>query len=154
MDTSKVAAIVNWPTPHSLRALRGFLGLAGYYRRFIKEFGAMAAPLTRLLKKEGWMWTDEAAGAFQQLKEALTSAPILALPDFDRAFIVECDASSSGIGAVLHQGEGAVAFFSRALPPRHQSLAAYERELIGLSQAVRHWRPYLWGRSFIVRTDH
>jgi len=92
--------------------------------------------------------------AFDALKRALTSAPVLQLPDFAKPFIVECDASGSGFGAVLHQGDGAIAFSSRAIAPRHQALAAYERELIGLVFAVRHWRPYLWGRPFVVKTDH
>ncbi|WVZ48949.1 LOW QUALITY PROTEIN: hypothetical protein U9M48_000334 [Paspalum notatum var. saurae] len=115
MDAQKVQAILQWPTPRNTRALRGFLGLAGYYRRFIRNFG---------------------------------------LPDFDQEFVVECDASGSGFGAVLHQGQGAVAFFSQQIAPRHAKLAAYERELIGLAHAVRHWRPYLWGREFLVKTDH
>jgi hypothetical protein len=154
MDVSKVQAVTDWPRPRSVRALRGFLGLAGYYRRFIKDFGTIAAPLTNLLKRDAFQWSAEAEAAFIALKQALTTAPVLALPDFTKTFIVECDASGSGIGAVLHQADGAIAFFSRALPPRHCGLAAYERELIGLSQAVRHWRPYLWGRAFLVRTDH
>jgi hypothetical protein len=145
MDVSKVQAVTEWPRPRSIRALRGFLGLAGYYRRFIKEFGTITAPLTSLLKRDAFQWSEEAETAFLALKKALTTAPILALSDFTKTFIVECDASGSGIGVVLHQADGAIAFFSRALPPRHRGLAAYERELIGLSQAVRHWRPYLWG---------
>ena len=76
------------------------------------------------------------------------------LPNFANSFIVDCDASGSGFGAVLHQDEGPIAFFSRPFAARHVKLAAYERELIGLVQAVRHWRPYLWGRKFVVRTDH
>jgi hypothetical protein len=154
MDKQKVQAVLDWPIPRSARAVRGFLGLAGYYRRFIKDFGTIAAPLTALLRKEGFSWNTEAARAFQKLQCALTTAPVLQLPDFDRDFIVECDALGSGFGAVLHQGAGPIAFFSKPIAPRHAKLAAYERELIGLVQAVRHWRPYLWGRHFVVRTDH
>jgi len=154
MDTSKVSAVQAWPQPRSTRGLRGFLGLAGYYRRFIHNYSTIAAPLTQLLRKAGFQWTDAATAAFDELKAALAAAPVLHLPDFTRDFIVDCDASGSGFGAVLHQGEGPIAYFSRPFAARHLKSAAYERELIGLVQAVRHWRPYLWGRAFIVRTDH
>jgi hypothetical protein len=128
--------------------------LAGYYRKFVKEFGTIAALLTALLKKEGFAWTEAASTAFSALKTAVTTAPVLALPDFAEPFIVECEASTYGFGAVLLQGQHPVAFFSRPVAPRHQSLAAYEREFIGLVLAIRHWRPYLGGRRFLVRTDH
>jgi hypothetical protein len=124
MDQDKVQAVVDWPAPSSLRALRGFLDLAGYYRKFIKDFGVLGAPLTQLLKKEGFSWSDEANNAFLLLKQALTSAPVLRLPDFNNTFIVECDASDSDFGAVLHQGKGAIAFFSKTATPRHHALAA------------------------------
>jgi hypothetical protein len=94
------------------------------------------------------------AAAFTALKTAVTSAPVLALPDFTRPFVVECDASTHGFGAMLLQDKHPIAFFSHPVAPRHRSLAAYERELIGLVHAIRHWRPYLWGRRFTVRTDH
>lgn len=154
MDPAKVQAIHDWPQPRSPRAVRGFLGLAGYYRKFVHNYGAIAAPLTALLKKEGFTWNDDAAAAFTALKAAVTSAPVLALPDFTKPFVVECDASTYGFGAVLLQEAHPLAFFSRPVAPRHRSLAAYERELIGLVLAVRHWRPYLWGRRFTVRTNH
>jgi hypothetical protein len=154
MDPQKVQGVMDWPTPRSVRALRGFLGLAGYYRKFIQNFGAIAAPLTKLLTKEGFGWSMEAEEAFVALKRALTIAPVLQMPDFTKQFTIECDASGTGFGAVMHQGDGAIAFFSRPIAPRHVKLAAYERELIGLVHAIRHWRPYLWGRSFHVHTDH
>lgn len=138
----------------TLRALRGFLGLIGYYGKFIHNYGLIAAPLTALLKKEAFHWTDTATEAFNALKTTLTTAPILQLPDFDREFVVDCDVSGLGFRAVLHQGQGLVAFFSKTMAPQHAKLAAYERELIGLVHAVCHWWPYLWTRSFKVRTDH
>jgi hypothetical protein len=105
MDTAKVRAVLDWSRPQSVRTVRSFLGLAGYYRRFIKDYGAIVEPLTRLLRKSGFKWTGEET-AFHNLQQALTSAPVLQLPDFNREFVVECDASGSGIGAVLHQGVG------------------------------------------------
>jgi hypothetical protein len=137
-----------------VRVIHNFLGLAGYYRRFIKDYGTIAKPLTRLLCKSGFRWTGEEETTFHNLQQALTSAPVLQLPDFNREFMVEYDTSGAGIGAVLHQGGGPIAFFSRQMAPRHSKLAAYERELIGLVQAVRYWRAYLWGRAFTVKTDH
>jgi hypothetical protein len=150
----KVSAVESWYEPRSARALRGFLGLAGYYRKFIRDFDIIAAPLTRLLRRDAFAWDDDAAVAFRALKVALTTGPVLQMPDFDNPFTVDTDASWSGIGTVLHQGAGPLAFFTRPFATRHLKLAAYERELIGVVQAVRHWRPYLWGRHFVVRTDH
>jgi hypothetical protein len=154
MDPEKVQAVADWPQPRSARAVHGFLGLAGYYRKFIKDFGAIAAPLMALLKKDGFLWSEAASTTFTALKTTITTAPVLALPDFAQSFVVECDASMHGLEAVLLQGQHLVAFFSHPAAPRHQSLAAYEHELIGLVLAIRHWRPYLWGRRFLVRTDH
>jgi hypothetical protein len=94
------------------------------------------------------------AAAFDKLKAAVNFAPVLAMPDFTKSFTVECDASSHGFGAVLILEGHLIAFFSRPVAPRHRALAGYERELIGLVHVVRHWRPYLWGRRFLVKTDH
>jgi hypothetical protein len=90
------------------------------------NFGVIAHPLTQLLKKEGFTWTTTATEAFDALKKALTTTPVLQLPDFDKSFIVDCDASGSGFGAVLHQQDGPIAFYSRAIAPQHAILAAYE----------------------------
>jgi hypothetical protein len=144
MDADKVAAVQAWRSPCSVRAIRIFLGLTSYYRKFIQSYGEIAAPLTNLLKREAFGWTQEAEEAFESLKAALTTTPVLHLPDFTKTFTVDGDASRSGFGAVLHQGGGPIAFFSHAVVPHHVKLAAYERELIGLVKAVRHWRPYLW----------
>jgi hypothetical protein len=154
MDPAKVHAVRGWPQPRSTRVVRGFLGLASYYRKFVHDYSTIAAPLIALLKKEGFTWSAEAAAAFDALKAAVTTTPVLALPDFTKPFVVECYASTHGFGAVLIQEAHPIAFFSRPVAPRHRSLAAYEQELIGLVHAVRHWRPYLWVQRFIVRTDH
>ena len=99
--------------------------MAGYYRRFIKDFGNLAAPLTHLLKKEAFLWTEAAATAFDALKRALSTAPILHMLDFAQPFMVDCDASGTGFGAVLHQGAGPLAFYSKPFVPRHLKIAAY-----------------------------
>ena len=111
MDPSKVAAVEAWPRPRTVRALRGFLGLTGYYRKFIASYGVVAGPLTTLLKREAFSWSDEAERTFLDLKRELVTAPLLQLPNFSRQFVIDCDASGSGFGAVLHQGDGAIAFF-------------------------------------------
>jgi hypothetical protein len=119
-------------------AVRAFLGLAGYYRCFIRDYGSIATPWTWLLFKEGFRWCVEAKGAFLALQRALTTTPILQLLAFDQEFVVEYDASKAGFSAVLHQGHRPVAFFSKPIAPHHVKLTAYERELIRLVQAVKH----------------
>ena len=100
MDEAKVEAVQAWPQPRSKHGLCGFLGLAGYYQRFIQGFGTIAAPLTQLLKKDAFHWSDAATSAFAALKSALSAAPVLHLPDFSKDFVVDCDASGLGFGAV------------------------------------------------------
>ncbi|WMV21001.1 hypothetical protein MTR67_014386, partial [Solanum verrucosum] len=102
-DPLKIVSIRDWPTPTTLKQLRDFLGLAGYYRRFIQGFGVISRPLNDLLKKDKFQWNEEASMALAQLKDALTKAPALALPDQNKLFIVETDASGFGIGVVLMQ---------------------------------------------------
>jgi hypothetical protein len=133
--------------------VRGFLELMGYYRKFIQSYDAAVAPLMHLWK-EAFCWTPAVASTFDALKSALTSTPVLQLLDFVMLFIVNCDTSGSSFGAVLHQGVGPIAFFSRAISLHHVKLMTYERELIGLVKVVHCWRPYLWTQSFVVRTDH
>ena len=101
VDESKIECIKQWPTPTSSKQLHSFLGLASYYRKFIRHFAMIAAPLTDLLKKEAFKWNELSQQAFWTLKTALTQAPVLALPDFSKPFVLETDASATGIGAVL-----------------------------------------------------
>jgi hypothetical protein len=154
MDPAKVAAVEAWPRPRTFWTLRSFLGLTVYYCKFIVGYVEVVAPLMALLKKEAFRWSDVVEEAFLHLKQALMTAPLLQMPDFSKLFIVDCDTSGVGFGAVQHQGDEAIAFFSRVVAPHHQNLPAYEHELIGLVKAVKNWLPYLWGRAFQVRTDH
>ena len=111
-DPNKISAMVEWPTPKSLKELRGFPRLIGYYRRFVKGYGAIFWSLTQQLKKDAFNWNSEAEVAFQKLKTVMTTIPVLALPNFSQLFIVEMDASGYGLGAVLMQSQRPVAYFS------------------------------------------
>jgi hypothetical protein len=115
MDDQKVCAVVKWLIPKSVHTVRTFLGLAGYYHRFINNYGAIATPLTSLLRKDGFRWCPEVEMTFRALQRALMSALVLQLSNFELPFIIECDTSGSKFGAVLHQGGGCVAFFSKQI---------------------------------------
>jgi hypothetical protein len=99
----KITAMLNWPKPNTLKTLKGFIGLTGYYRKFIQHYGSIALPLTQLLKKDAFKWDGDADKAFQQLQLAMTRASVLSLLDFSKTFVIECDASRMGIGEVLMQ---------------------------------------------------
>jgi hypothetical protein len=153
-DPKKISDVINWPTPTTPKDVRGFLGLAGYYRKFVQHFGTIAKPLTELLKKGTiFQWTSLQETAFHQLKQALVTAPVLHLPDFSKPFTIETDASAKGIGAVLQQDGHPIAYISKALGPKNQGLSTYEKECLAILMAVDHWRPYLHHREFLIRTD-
>ena len=151
---AKVEAIQQWPIPKTLKALRGFLGLTGFYRRFIQGYASIAAPLTHLLKKDSFGWNDDAQLAFDTLKRVLSQAPVLILPNFTLPFTVETDASGVGMGAVLSQQNHPIAFFSKPFCPKLLNSSTYVRELFAITAAVKKWRQYLLGHSFVILTDH
>ncbi|KAD6453982.1 hypothetical protein E3N88_08688 [Mikania micrantha] len=153
VDPAKIDSIQQWPTPATVKDIRSFLGLAGYYRRFIKNYATIASPLTDLLKKDMFCWTPNTATAFTALKAALSTTPVLQLPDFNQPFTIETDASGIGVGAILSQNKHPVAFFSQKLCPRMQHASAYQREMFAITQAIAKWRQYLLGRKFVVITD-
>ena len=153
VDSNKIEAMVAWPQPANISELRGFLGLTGYYRKFVRNYGLIARALTNLLKKGQFSWNAEAEEAFQTLKKAMTTTPILAMPNFNDTFIVETDASGNGIGAVLQQQGKPIAFMSRALGVSKCSWSTYAKEMLAVVEAIRVWRPYLLGQHFIIQTD-
>lgn len=153
-DPTKLDAMMKWPPPSNVKQLRGFLGLTGYYRRFIANYATIAAPLTDLLRHDSFSWTTAATAAFSALKQAMMAAPVLRLPDFSKEFVIETDASNFGIGAVLMQDGHPIAFFSKKLGPKLQAASVYIKELHAITDAVLKWRQYLLGHFFIIRTDH
>ena len=132
VDPKKIQAMQDWPQPKTLKSLRGFLGLIGYYRKFVRNYGRIARPLTNLLKKNSFLWTDAAQQAFMALKQAMCSTPILALPDFTKSFLIECDASGMGIGAVLMQEGRPLAFTNEQLSGKHLGQSTYEKEMMAI----------------------
>jgi hypothetical protein len=159
MEPDKVEAITNWPIPTSITDIRSFTGLAGYYRRFISMFSDICAPLTALLKKDvKYEWSESTNEAFNKLKQAITSAPVLINPDQTKSFTVVTDASGYAIGAQLCQDHGnglqPIAFMSKKMIPAELNYPVHEQELLAVICALDEWRHYLYGQHFTIITDH
>ena len=155
VDPHKVAAVKDWAVPQDVHQLRSFLGLTNYFRKFLEGYSTIVAPLTSLTKKtEQWKWTQECQRAFEAVKKLLITAPVLALPDPDKAYVVTTDASDYGIGGVLTQEDHPVAFASRKLSPAELNYTTSEKEMLAVVYALMEWRCYLEGKLFTVITDH
>ena len=158
-DPKKTECIDKWPTPKNVHDVRAFLGLCGYYRKFVYSFSEIAKPLYKLTeKKTPFVWSDECSVAFEMLKDKLVQSPILAHPDFTKPFILDVDASEKCIGAVLSQetedGECVIAYGSRTLTQSERRYCVTRKELLALVNFVKFFRHYLYGKKFHVRTDH
>lgn len=156
-DPDKIKAILDWPVPGDVSALRSFLGLANYFRKFVLHYSQIVAPLTDMLRMSEWpaVMPEPALHAFDRIKAALTSAPCLALADFSKPFEVICDASGKGIGAILMQDNHPVAFESRKLTDAERKWTTTEQELLAVVHAFKIWRCYLEGaKGVTVITDH
>ena len=155
VDPSKVEAVMQWERPKTITEIRSFLGLAGYYRRFIEGFSRIAAPLTRLTRKgQPFVWTSKCEESFQELKHRLTTSPVLIIPDPNESFEVFCDASKMGLGCVLMQNRRVVAYASRQLRKHEENYPTHDLELAAIVFALKIWRHYLYGAKFEVFSDH
>ena len=159
---SKLEAVDAFPTPKTKKQVRTFLGLSGYYRRFIQNYASLAPPLSDLTRKslpKQVQWTDKCQEAFAKLKDCLCKAPVLNHPDFSRSFVLQTDASDHGIGAVLSQVDDAdqehpVVFYSRKFLAREERYATVEKECLAIKLGVQAFKTYLLGRKFVVQIDH
>jgi ribonuclease HI len=146
---------MDWKPPKSVHQIRSFLGLAGYYRRFIPDFSRIAKPMTELLKKDvKFVWSEEYDQAFHTLRKHLTSAPVLTQPDMSKPFEVFCDASGTGLGCVLMQENRVIAYASWALRPHENNYPTHDLELEAVVHALKLWRHYLIGNHCNIYTDH
>lgn len=159
-DPGKVEAITKFPVPRTVRQVRSFLGMCGWYQRYISGFASIAAPITNLLAKhERFVWTDEAQEGFEKLKSCLTSAPVLRHPDFTKPFVIQCDASQSGVGGVLYQvddegDEHPIAYMSKKLNGAQRNYSVTEQECLAAILCIKKFRGYVEGMTFKVVTDH
>ncbi|GJZ16748.1 putative nucleotidyltransferase, ribonuclease H [Tanacetum coccineum] len=155
VDPTKIEAVKNWASPTTPSEIRQFLGLAGYYRRFIEGFSKIAKPMTELTQKnQKFDWGEEHEEAFRLLKQKLCAAPILALPEGSEDFVVYCDASIKGLGAVLMQRMKVIAYASRQLKIHEKNYTTHDLELGAVVFALKIWRHYLYGTKCVVFTDH
>ena len=155
VDVAKVEVVVKWESPKSATKIRSFVGLAGYYRRFIEGFSKIVPPLTQLTRKDQpFTWMNKCEESFQELKRRLTSAPILVIPDVWKPFEIYCDASHLGLGCVLMQEKKAVAYALRQLKVHERNYPTHDLELEAMVFALKIWRHYLYGAQFCVFSDH
>ncbi|GJX20316.1 reverse transcriptase [Tanacetum coccineum] len=155
MDPAKVEAITKWPRPTTVMEVRSFLGLAGYYRRFVEGFSLLALPLTKLMRKgEKFVWNEEREKSFEELKRRLVSSPILTLPSGTGGYQIYSDASKKGLGCVLMQHGKVIAYASRQLKPYEENYPTHDLELAAVVFALKIWRHYLYGETCDIFTDH
>ncbi|GFT92065.1 retrovirus-related Pol polyprotein from transposon 17.6 [Trichonephila clavipes] len=158
-DPDKISAVKDWNCPSDVHQLWSFLGLCTYYRKFVKNFSTIARPHHKLTEaKQKFIWTVDCSNAFNKLKDALTSAPILTYPEIGKQFILDKDASHESIGAILSQEidgqENVIAYLSNCLSKPERNYCETRKELLAIVKAVEHFHPYLYGRRFLLRTDH
>jgi len=149
----KLHAIQEWPLPRTVKALRSFLGLVGFYMRFIKGYAKIAAALSQLLCKGQFQWSEMATEAFNAFKKAVSTAPVLALPNFEIPFVVETDASGTGIGAIISQAGHPIAFVVET-DASGTGIGAIIHKLAAITTAIKKWHHYLLGHHFVILTDH
>jgi hypothetical protein len=136
----KIRDILDWPTPKNVTELRSFFGLCSYYRRFVRAIFQLGGPLTDLTRQGAFIWTNESQKAFDHMKEVMGTCPVLALPDFTLPFVLECDASGEGIGAVLMQGGHPIVFESRKLSQPKRLYSIYDKEMLAIMHALTKFR--------------
>ena len=155
VDPQKIEAIVDWKPPTNVTEVRSFLGLAGYYRKFVEGFSKIATPLTKLTRKEEkFIWSEACQNSFDELKQRLTTAPVLTLPSGSEGFTVYCDASRQGLGCVLMQHDRVIAYASRQLKKHEVNYPTHDLELAAIVFVLRIWRHYLYGVPCRIFTDH
>ena len=155
VDPAMIETMVKWERPQTVTEVRSFLGLVGYYRRFVEGFSKMVSPLTQLTRKDQpFSWTDECEVCFEDMKRRLTTAPILVIPDTTKTFEVYCDASYQGLGCVLMQEKRPVAYASRQLKVHEKNYPTHDLELAAVVFVLKTWRHYLYGSQFQVFNDH
>ena len=159
VDPHKIDAIKSWPAPKNIHELRSFLGLASFYRRFVKKFSQVASPMTNLLTKTTpYSWQEAQQESFEKIKQALILAPVLTIPDQDLPFTVTTDDFDIALGTVLSQDQGQgdqpAAFESRKYSPAEKNYSTHEKELLTIIHALKVWRVYLEGNAFTIITDH